>query len=82
MIRFTNKQIEILRVINEGNDDGTLCSVYDILEKLTYECRRDNLLHSIRRLVEDGYVERKDRVMRGKRTHRTFVCTPKASEIL
>jgi DNA-binding MarR family transcriptional regulator len=81
-IRFTLKQIEILKVIQNANPDGTLCSVYDIMDNLSYEVRRDAVLHSIRILVEAGYVERRDRVKRGTRSIRVFCVTTKAAELL
>lgn len=81
-IKFTNKQIEILTTIRKGNPDGSPCSVYDIMENLSYEVKRDALLHSIKLLVETGYIERKDRVLRGKRSVRVFFVTSKALDYI
>jgi DNA-binding MarR family transcriptional regulator len=81
-IRFTNKQIEILRVIKEGNPDGTLCSVYDIQDRVSYEVKRDAMLHSLKILVDNGYVERRGREMRGTKSVRLFGVTTKAAEII
>mgnify|MGYP000663311360 CR=1 FL=1 len=82
MIRVTNKQIEILRSVKEGNEDGTLCSVYDIMGKLSYEVKRDACLHSIRILVDNGYIERRDKVLREGKAMRVFAITTKAAEIV
>jgi hypothetical protein len=82
MIKFTTKQVEILQVIKAGNPDGTACSVYDILKGITYECKRDAMLHSIRVLVDNGYVERKGLVNRDGKAVRIFNVTTKAMEIL
>jgi DNA-binding MarR family transcriptional regulator len=77
-IRFTGKQLEILMVIKQGNDDGTPCSVYDILEHISYECKRDAMLHSLKILVEKGFVERRDLVKRAGKTVRVFSITTRA----
>jgi Fe2+ or Zn2+ uptake regulation protein len=79
-IRFTAKQIEILCIIKQGNKDGTPCSVYDILDNLTYECKRDAMLHSLKILVENGFVERRDLVIRKGKAVRVFNITTKASD--
>jgi len=77
-IKWTNKQIEIIKVIAAKNEDGTLCSVYDIMEKLSYPVKRDALLHSIRPLVFAGYIERREREVRDGRSVQTFGITAKA----
>ncbi len=82
-IRFTTKQIEILEAIKKGNPDGSMVSVYDILDRVSYDCKRDAMLHSIRRLVENGYVERRDLVNKGKKTNiRVFSITTKALDYI
>ena len=77
-IRFTAKQIEILYNIKRGNTDGTPCSVYDILEKVSYSCKRDAMLHSIKILVDKGFVERRDLVNRDGKAVRVFAVTTRA----
>lgn len=81
-IRFTSKQIEILRTIKEGNDDATLCSVYDVMDKVSYKVKRDAMLHSIKILVDAGYIERKDREIRDGKSMRVYCVTTKAAEIV
>jgi competence protein ComGC len=81
-IRFTNKQIEILTVIKGGNTDSTDCSVYDIMDALSYEVKRDALLHSIKILTDNGYIERRDRVIRNGKSVRVFKVTTKAAEVI
>lgn len=65
MIRFTTKQIEILYTIKKGNKDGEPCTVYDLIELVSYDCKRDAMLHSMKILIDKGYVERLGRVNRG-----------------
>ena len=96
-IRFTNKQIEILNAIRDGRADGTDCSVYDVQDKVSYEVKRDALLHSIKILIDSGYIERqsrdavltayryierRDRVIRDGRSLRVFRVTTKALEYI
>jgi hypothetical protein len=81
-IRWTNKQIEIIRVVKAGRSDGTECSVYDIQDGLSYEVKRDALLHSIKILVDNGYIERKDKIVRDGRAFRVFRVTTKAAEVI
>lgn len=78
VIRFTTKQIEILDVIKRGNKDGTPSSVYDIIENISYDCKRDAMLHSIKILVEKGFVERRDLVVRNGKAVRVFTITTRA----
>ena len=81
-IRWTNKQIDILRNIHAGNKDGGRCSVYDIMDQVSYECKRDAMLHSIRVLVKAGLVERSGTELRAGRQVRIFTVTTKALEYL
>lgn len=82
MIRFTYKQLEILDVIKTGNPDRTHCTVYDILDRITYECKRDAMLHSIAILVKEGYIERKELVKMDGRAKRVFCVTTKALDVV
>jgi hypothetical protein len=82
LIRYTMKQMEILNVIKKGRSDGTDCDVYDIVAGVSYDVKRDAMLHSVKILIDHGYIERKDRVMRDGRSVRTFRVTTKASELI
>jgi Fe2+ or Zn2+ uptake regulation protein len=81
-IRWTSKQIEILNLVKEGNSDGSDRSVYDIMDNLSYEVKRDALLHSLKILVDNGYIERRDREVRDGKTVRVIKVTTKANEIV
>jgi hypothetical protein len=84
-IRITRKQIEILDTIRDGNPDGSACSVYDLMEKLSYPVKRDALLHSIRILAQNGYVERREKKHEVKKTKKgdiVFYVTTKALELI
>lgn len=83
IIRFTGKQLEILEAIKAGNEDGTFCSIYDILDKLSYKARRDAVRHSIKILIDAELVE----TMRGPvrkigRPNTLFKITSKGLELI
>lgn len=82
MIKFTNKQIQILTVIKKGNDDGTACSVYDLVDKVAYTCKRDAMRHSLKILIDDGYVEVKGLEVRSGKAIQTFIVTTKCSTVI
>ena len=82
IIRWTNKQIEILRLVKAGNSLGEDVSVYDLMDSLSYEVKRDALLHSLKILVDNGYIERRDRVIRNGKSMRVFKVTTKAAEVV
>lgn len=81
-IRWTSKQIEIMNLIKAGNKDGEDVSAYDLMETLSYEVKRDALLHSLKILVDNGYIERRDMVLRKGKRMRTFNLTTKAAEVI
>lgn len=74
-IKFSLKQLDILKVIKTKRDDGEFCDVYDIMAAVSYDVKRDALLHSIRVLVEAGFVQRLPTVRRDGRSVRVFTVT-------
>lgn len=76
-IYWTAKQIEIMYIISQKNDDGTYCSVYDIMKKLSYEVKRDSLAHGIKILIDAGYIEFMPKERRGNASVRPYTLTPK-----
>lgn len=81
---ITINQIQILLIIKEGNPDGTHVTVYDIIDRMPTNPRRDSVLHSISPLINEGYVERVDGPVstKGGRSFRSFALTEKGSEIV
>jgi hypothetical protein len=83
MIKFTAKQLEILSIIKRGNKDEEPCTVYDLLELTSYDCKRDAMLHSVKILIDNGYVERLGRAKRGASgSNMTFGITTEGSKII
>lgn len=82
MIKFTRKQLEIMMVLKEGNKDGEACSVYDLIDLVSYDCKRDAMLHSIKILVDNGYVERLGRAKRNGSSNMTFGLTSEAHKVI
>ncbi len=82
-IRFTVKQLQIMKAIKDKRPDGDFCDVYDIMDSLPYTVKRDALLHSIRILVEAGYVQRLPNVKRGPaRSVRPFTLTKTGESVV
>lgn len=80
---ITPKQMEIMIVLKDADEDGRVCTVYDLMDALTYETKRDSLLHVMRALITKGYVERKGREKRGPtHTQVTFGLGPNSSEVI
>ena len=83
MIKFTPKQIEIMHTLKKGNKDGDPCTVYDLMELVSYECKRDAMLHSMKILIDKGYAERLGRVRRGASgTNMTFGLTSEGLKVV
>jgi len=55
---LTTKQLELLRVIAAGNEDGTPCDLNQILENIRYHTTKDSLQFSLRILIHRGLVEK------------------------
>jgi hypothetical protein len=53
---LTAKQLELLRVIAAGNDDGTACDLDQILDRIRYRTSKGSLHFSLRILIERGLV--------------------------
>lgn len=58
-MHLTTKQIELLRVIGAGNEDGSATDLDEILERVRYETTKQSLQFSIRALIGHGLIEKK-----------------------
>ncbi len=80
---ITTKQVEILNAIKEGNSDGSLRTVYDLQDALYWKPERTALLHVLRTLEQEGFIERKDIVSSdSNRKLKAFIVTTKALEYI
>lgn len=79
-IKFTKRQIELLYIIQKGNADGSLCTVYDCIDKVHNPPSRSAMAHALKILVDRGYVTRI--LGKGAGQQSRFQCTPKATDIL
>lgn len=82
MIKVTTKQLMLLTAIRDGNPDGTACSVADLMENLPYKANRDAIRHSLKILIDNGYVVPKGRENRDGKSFQVFNVTTKAGEII
>jgi hypothetical protein len=55
---LTEKQFEIIRVVNEGNEDGTQADLDEIIERVSYKPSKASIQFSIRALIEHGLIEK------------------------
>lgn len=57
-MRLTDKQIEVLRAIAEGNPDGTVADLDEVIERVRYKPTKQAIQFSIRALVGHDLVEK------------------------
>lgn len=57
-MHLTTKQIELLRVIAAGNDDGSPADLDQILERVSYKPTKQSIQFSIRALIGHGLIEK------------------------
>ena len=75
-MHLTTKQIELIRVISEGNPDGSPVDMDQILERLAYKPTKESLQFSIRALVAHGLIEKLPGEKRRGRSRRLIGITP------
>lgn len=56
--RLTVKQIEIMALLKSGNPDGSTCSIYDLMDRLSYRPQRTAVAHSLTILDDKGFINR------------------------
>lgn len=82
-IRFTQKQLEILSAIKNLTTEGTPATAANIREELSYPCKRDALGHSLKILIDAGFLEKTGRVKVSlKHTSVTFGLTTEGATYL
>lgn len=84
---LTTKQRALMKVIMQGNIDvhGNRigwCDYSQILERLPYRTSRESLMCSIRILVEQGWIIRGGKELRGGRARQTVEPSAMALRIL
>lgn len=82
-IRFTQKQLEILSAIKNLTDDKIPATSANIMSELSYVCKRDALGHSMKILLDAGFIEKTGRVKVSlKNTSVTFGLTTEGAAYL
>lgn len=82
MLQLTSKQLELLRVVSGGNQDGSLVDMRQLLERLSYEPSRDSTQFVIRRLVGKGVLEKAEPERRDGARRACFKVTELGQKIL
>lgn len=60
MMHLTTKQLELLKVIGDANEDGSPTDLDQLLERLTYKPSKQSIQFSIRALVNHGLIKKGD----------------------
>lgn len=55
---MTDKQIEIMKLVIEGNEDGSLCDIDQLCERLSYKPSKESLQFSLRALSKHKMLAR------------------------
>lgn len=63
-MNLSQKQIELLCVIDAGNDDESKCDLDQILERLNYKPSKESVQFSIRALIKHGLIAKLGRETR------------------
>jgi len=71
------QQIEILSIVARGNSDGSQVDKAQVLERVSFTNKQNNVWFIMRYMLAQGRIERVDMVKRyhGKRKVRTFGVT-------
>lgn len=75
-MNLTTKQRYILRLIVDGNPDGTPIDFDELIERLPYTTSKDSMHFSMRALAAKGLAEKGPMELRRDRQRRTIVPTP------
>ncbi len=57
-MRLTDKQLELMRVIISGNEDGSPTDLDQIIERVSYQPTKQSIQFSIRALVKHELIEK------------------------
>lgn len=72
VFHMTVKQTELMRVIREGNADGSNVDLDQILSRLNYRTTKASLQFSLRALVAKDLIEKSGREVRRGRERQTI----------
>lgn len=71
MIR-TKKQLQIMKVIVKGNDDGSFVDMDQLLQRIPYETTKQSMQFSIRKLIQRKLITKHGLESRRGRSHVVF----------
>lgn len=73
---LTTKQLELMRVIAAGNEDGTPADLDQIIERVSYKPTKQSIQFSIRALIGHGLIEKVGTDKRRGRQRVLIAATP------
>jgi len=74
-MNMTEKQMQIMRVVLRGNEDGSFCDMDELLKRLPYKVSKMALQFSIRALIKNGLLIKQERELRRGRRRVVFSAT-------
>lgn len=78
---MTDKQSEIMKLISEGNEDGSPVDIDQLCERLTYKPSKEALQFSLRALAKHKMIERTETENRRGRRRRLLTVTKEGNKI-
>jgi len=81
-MQLTAKQIELLRVINQGNTDGSPTDLDEVIERVSYKPTKQSIQFSIRALIAHGLIEKGTGEKRRGRVRAIIKITPAGATIM
>ena len=73
---LSSKQLGVLLVVANKNDDGSPVDLHQIIERQTYDTNKPSIQFIIRNLIEKGLINKSGTEVRDKRRKVLFDTTP------
>ena len=81
-MHLTYKQIELLKVVNAGNPDGTPTDLDELIERVSYKPTKQSIQFSIRALIAHGLIEKGTTEKRRGRMRAIIKITPAGAAMM
>lgn len=72
----SEKHLSVIKILCQGNEDGTLVDLDQLLERLPYKVTKESFHFTLRTLAKHGWAHKGERENRRGRNRRTIELTP------
>ena len=79
--RLTRRQKNIIKIVAQGNDDGSFVDIDELLERIGYEVSKESLQFSLRALIKANVLEKRETELRRSAHRRIIALTDHGMEI-